>query len=483
MSDYAASYPKLGLFINGEWEAGEGRGMDVVNPSDETVLGRVPFASPAQLERALAAAQKGFLVWRDMGPEARYNILMKAAALLRERAETVARIITLEQGKTIADSRHEVMRGAVILEWDAAQGSRVYGRINPSVPGFRNMVLRQPIGPVAAFTPWNAPIGSPTRKMSGALAAGCSIVIKAAEETPGAACALVQCLADAGVPAGALNLVFGNPGEVSEQLIASPVIRMITFTGSVPIGKHLAQLAAAQMKPAIMELGGHAPIIVCGDVDAAKVGQMSAMAKFRMAGQICVSPTRFIVQDNVYETFVEAFGTATRALKVGDGFAEGVQMGPLANGRRLGAVTEMVDDAVRSGARLIAGGQRVGDKGFFFAPTVLSDVPDSARLMNSEPFGPIAAVVRFKTLDEAIGISNRLSLGLQSYAFTNSAENAARIADRVECGIMSINHFGGPGADMPFGGVKDSGIGREGGNETLDSYLVSKMVSHRTISV
>lgn len=474
-----ANYPRIGLFIDGRWEYERPACAEVLNPSDDQVLATVPKATTEDISAALESSRRGFAVWRDLAPEARSRILLRAANLLRERADRIGTIISLELGKPFADARAEVERTCGLLEWDAGEGMRLYGRIIPSAPGSQNFVLRQPIGPVAAFTPWNAPVGSPTRKVSGALAAGCSVILKAAEETPGAACEFVQCFADAGLPAGVLNLVFGNPSEISRQLIDSPTIRMVTFTGSIPIGKHLTQLAAAQMKPVLMELGGHAPVIVCEDVDASAVGRLAAAAKVRMAGQICISPTRFLVVGKAYEAFVAALGESVSGIRVGDAFAADTQMGPVANARRLTAVTQLVDDAVSDGARLVTGGKRIGTKGCFYAPTVLADVPLEVRAMKEEPFGPLALCTRVRDLDEALQIANSLSVGLAGYAFTNSLANAEKIARLLECGTLSINHFGGPAANMPFGGVKESGIGREGGLESLDSYTITRNVSQK----
>lgn len=479
----STEFPRIGLFIDGQWDHGAEPGTAVRNPSDESLLAHAPLASGAQLDRALDAAARGFLTWRDTTPEARSRMLRDVVALLRERREAIARIITLELGKTLADSRYEVDRTCSIMEWDAAEAVRVYGRLNPAAAGTQQMVLRQPIGPVAAFTPWNAPLGSPSRKISGALAAGCSIIVKAAEETPGTACAFAQCFADVGLPAGVLNLVFGDPAQISERLIASPITRLVTFTGSIPVGRQLATAAAREMKPAIMELGGHAPVIVDDGVDAEQIGHLSAAAKGRMAGQICVSPTRFFVHERVYERFVASMAEAARAIRVGDGFAEGVQMGPLANARRLAAVRALVDDAAGRGARVVAGGSRIGDKGFFHQLTVLADVPAQAQALSVEPFGPIALCVPVDSIDEAIARANSLPVGLAGYAFTNSLDHAERIGRSVECGILSINHFGGPAADMPFGGVKQSGLGREGGQESLDAYTITRMVSQRAAKV
>lgn len=479
----ATGYPRIGLHIAGEWIYDRPSCADVRNPSTEEVLGPVPCAGDEDLARALEAAAKGFALWRDTPPQQRASMLQRAAILMRERAEHIGRIITLEQGKPFADGKTEVERASSFLEWDAAQSLRACGSFLPSQPHWQRLVIKQPIGPVAAFTPWNVPISSPSRKISGALAAGCSVILKAAEETPGTACALVQCFIDAGVPPGVVNLVFGEPARISATLIASPVVRMVTLTGSVSVGKHLAQLAGAAMKPSLMELGGHAPVLVGEDVNASQVGRLAAAAKFRMAGQVCASPTRFIVHRKVYEEFVSAFAGAAAEFRVGDGFAPGAQMGPVVNGRRLDAIAALVDDARSRGARVVAGGRRIGTRGYFYAPTVVADLPLDAKAMCVEPFGPLALCVPVDDLSQALALANSLPLGLAGYAFTNSLTDAERITRELECGVLSINHFGAPGADAPFGGVKDSGIGREGGAESLEAYLVSKTVLQSTATV
>ena len=476
-------YPRIGLHIDGEWIYDRAVCHAVENPSDESVLGPVPRATREDLERALSAAHRAFGIWRDTAPDERAALLLRVADLLRERVDAIASIITLEQGKPIADARAEVERAHTFLEWDAAQLLRAYGTIAPSEPDMLRMVVRQPIGPVAAFTPWNVPISSPSRKISGALAAGCSIVIKAAEETPGAACAFVQCFIEAGLPFGVLNLVFGDPAEISSILIASPAIRMITLTGSVQVGMQLSQLAGAAMKPVLMELGGHAPVLVCDDVDAARIARIAVAAKMRMAGQICASPSRFIVHEGVYADFVAAFAKAADEIRVGDGFEPNVQMGPVINARRLAAMESLVADAATAGARIAAGGHRVGERGHFYAPTVLADVPRHAKAMSTEPFGPLGVCVPMKNVSDGLTIANSLSIGLAAYAFTNSMHDAERFRRELECGALSINHFGVPGVDMPFGGVKDSGIGREGGAGSLDAYMVSKTVLQKTARV
>ncbi|MBV8918875.1 NAD-dependent succinate-semialdehyde dehydrogenase [Bradyrhizobium sp.] len=472
-----ANYPDIEMYIDGHWKAASGQ--PVINPADESVLGTVPTASIADLDDALAAAENGFAVWRNTSPAKRAQVILKAAALIRERVNEMAVAMTLEQGKPIEQARLEILRGCDIIEWDASEGVRLYGRVIPSEPGMRHTVLRQPIGPVAAFSPWNFPMSSPARKVAGALSSGCSIILKASEETPAGAVQLVRAFHDAGLPAGVLNLVFGNPAEISEYLIPQSRIKLITFTGSIPVGKHLAEMAGRYMKPAIMELGGHAPVIVCDDVDPAATAGTSVIGKSRNAGQVCVAPTRFFVQESIYEHFAQSFAEKAKQLKVGNGLDPSIQMGPLANARGIDAMETLVADAKAKGARVLAGGHRIGNRGYFFPLTVLADLPDDARAMNEEPFGPLALVNPVKTLDEAIEKANCLPYGLAGYAFTRSAGNADRLADGLEVGNLSINHFVASVAETPFGGVKDSGYGREGGTEGLQCYTVAKNVSHK----
>ncbi|MGE4220022.1 MAG: NAD-dependent succinate-semialdehyde dehydrogenase [Alphaproteobacteria bacterium] len=471
------SYPALQLYIGGAWKSAEG--TPVLNPADESVLGTVPHATRADLDAALDAAGEGFRVWRRTSPARRAEIILAAARLLRDRVDAIAEAVTLEQGKPLAQARQEVLRGCEIIEWDANEGRRLYGRIIPDGPGMRHSVLRQPIGIVAGFSPWNFPMSSPARKVAGALSAGCAIVLKASEETPAGAVHLVRAFHDAGLPPGVLNLVFGVPGEISDHLIPRPEVRLVTFTGSIPVGKHLAAMAAGHMKPAIMELGGHAPVIVCADADPKAAGTLSAVAKARNAGQICVSPTRFYVDESIFRPFAEAFAARAGAVAVGDGRDPANQMGPVANIRRLEAMEALVADAVGKGARLRAGGSRLGNQGYHFPLTVLTEVPDDARAMTEEPFGPLALINPVRGLDEAIERANALPYGLAGYAFTQSAPAADRLAEEVEVGNLSINHFVASSAETPFGGVKESGYGREGGSEGLECYSAVKNVSHR----
>ena len=473
------AYPDTRLLIANEWvDAASGKTQSVVNPATGAPIGNVAFAGTADLDRALAAAQSGFNTWRKVSAHERSALMRKAAALLRERADAIARLLTQEQGKPLAEARGEVLAGADIVDWFADEGRRVYGRIVPARhPAVQQTVLKEPVGPVAAFTPWNFPINQIVRKLGAALASGCSFLVKAPEETPASPAALLACFVDAGLPPGAVGLVFGNPAEISAYLIPHPVIRKVTFTGSTPVGKELAALAGRHMKRVTMELGGHAPVIVCDDADVALAAKATGAAKFRNAGQVCISPTRFLVHKSLVRDFEQALVAQAQRLKLGDGLADGTTLGPLANTRRLGAMAKVVDDARAKGATVALGGERVGSSGNFFAPTVLTDVPLDADVFNNEPFGPVAAIRAFDTLDDAIAEANRLPFGLAGYAFTRSIKNAHQLANQLELGMLWINQPAAPSAEMPFGGVKDSGYGSEGGPEAMDGYLVTKAVS------
>ncbi|MBI5276128.1 MAG: NAD-dependent succinate-semialdehyde dehydrogenase [Burkholderiales bacterium] len=474
------TYRNTQLFIDGQWQdAADGRTLAVHNPATGAEIGRVAHAGKPDLDKALAAAQKGFETWRDMVPAERAKIMRKAATLLRERAAEIAPLLTQEQGKPLVEAKGEVMAAGDITDWFADEGMRVYGRIVPSRTSvqMRQMVINDPVGPVAAFTPWNFPINQVVRKVAPALAAGCSVLVKAPEETPAAPAAFVQAFADAGIPQGVLQLVYGNPGEISGYLIPHPVIRKITFTGSTPVGKQLAAMAGQYMKRVTMELGGHAPVIVAEDADIALAVKCAGAAKFRNAGQVCISPTRFLVHESIADEFAAAFTAQTQKLKVGDGLAEGTTMGPLANPRRVTAMAEVTKDAVDRGAKVLAGGARIGDTGNFWQPTVLANVPLEAKVFNDEPFGPIAAIRSFSSLEAAIAEANRLPYGLASYGFTRSLKNADLMTRRIEAGMLWINMPAMPSAEMPFGGVKDSGYGSEGGPEAVLAYCNPRSVA------
>jgi succinate-semialdehyde dehydrogenase/glutarate-semialdehyde dehydrogenase len=466
----------LSLFINGGWKIGEGRdSFPVVDPASGETLGEVPLANAADLDEALSAAEKAFPLWRATPAEARAAILHKGAALIRERSDAIARLLTLEQGKPIAEARAEVAGAAQMFDWCAEEATRIYGRTLVRPTGQRAMVTRQPVGPVAVFTPWNFPVYLLAKKLSAALATGCSVIAKPPEETPGCTGALVRCLIDAGLPEGVLQLVHGVPDTVSRHLIGSPVIRKVSFTGSVPVGRHLMRLAADGLKRVTMELGGHAPVLVFEDCDLDKTLDLVVPQKFRNAGQVCVSPTRFYVQESIYDRFIEGFAARTQRVTTGHGLDADSKMGPLANIRRPGAIEALIDDAAAKGARVMAGGKR-GNAGFFFQPTLLADVPDNADIMNNEPFGPVAVAAPFADLDDAIAKANRLPFGLAAFAFTEGLRTANLLGDAIEAGMVGINTFAISSADAPFGGVKDSGFGSEGGTEGMDSYLVTKAI-------
>ncbi|MEC5406502.1 NAD-dependent succinate-semialdehyde dehydrogenase [Paraburkholderia sp. MPAMCS5] len=472
-------YQNTRLYINGEWcDAQSGATLDVVNPATGDKIGTVARAGIVDLERAVAAAQAGFSAWRKISAFDRATLMRKAAALVRERADTIAALMTLEQGKPLAEARTEVNSAADTIEWFADEGRRVYGRIVPP----RNLnaqqtVVKEPVGPVAAFTPWNFPVNQVVRKLSAALTTGCSFIVKAPEETPASPAELIRAFADAGVPNGVLGLVFGDPPEISRFLIEHPAIRKVTFTGSTAIGKQLAALAGQHMKRATMELGGHAPVIVAADADIELAVKASGAAKFRNAGQVCISPTRFLVHNSVIDEFSQALVKHAENLSVGNGLAQGTTLGPLANARRVTAMTNVIEDARKSGATVATGGERIGTAGNFFAPTILTNVPLHADVFNNEPFGPVAAIRGFDSLEDAIAEANRLPYGLAGYAFTRSFKNVHLLTNALEVGMLWINQPATPWPEMPFGGVKDSGYGSEGGPEALEPYLVTKAVA------
>jgi len=479
----APTYPGLRLLVDGRWLAGGGRVTEtVLNPASGKPLGELPHAKPEDLDAALDAAAGAWDAWRELAPDRRGRILRDAARLLRERSDYVARIATLESGKPLVQARIEVEMSAAIFDWYAEEGRRAYGRVLPRrASGTRMTVVKDPVGPVAAFAPWNFPLGNPARKLGAPLAAGCPCILKPAEETPASAMNVAQALLDAGLPEGVIAIVFGVPDAVSRHLLASPVIRKISFTGSIPVGKHLVKLAADGMKRTTMELGGHAPVIVCDDVDVGKVLDLAVAAKYRGAGQVCVSPTRFLVHESLYDNFVQGFTARAEALVVGDGLDEQTQMGPLIHERRLEDIARLVDEAVADGAVLTTGGRRVGESGYYYAPTVLQDVPLTARIMNEEPFGPVALINRYSKLEEAIAEANRLPYGLAAFGFSTSARATCRLAEALEAGMVGINTFAISVPESPFGGIKESGHGFEEGIEGLDACLVTRFISEDSL--
>lgn len=472
-------YPTLNLYIDGQFIHGGGRReQEVFNPATNQVIAKLPHATREDLDKALSSAQRAFESWRKSSPMERSKILRKVAELARERANDIGRNIVRDQGKPLAEAVGEVNACSEHAEWCAEECRRIYGRIiTPRNDAVRQLVLREPIGVCAAFSPWNFPFNQAIRKIAAALGAGCTIIIKGPEDSPSAVVALAQLFHDAGLPPGCLNVVWGVPSEVSDHLIRSPIVRKISFTGSVAVGKQLAGLAGSLMKRCTMELGGHAPVIVCDDADIDAAADMLAPFKFRNAGQVCISPTRFYVQEGAYDKFVARFLAKVEKVKVGDGLAADTRMGPLAQKRRVTAIAGFIADAHQRGATILTGGQALPGEGNFFAPTVIADLPDDSRLMTEEPFGPVAGMVRFKTIDEVLKRANSLPFGLASYVFTTSTRNAHQLSNGIEAGMVSINHFGMAVAETPFGGIKDSGYGSEGGSETFDGYLNTKFVT------
>ncbi len=472
------AYETIELLINGEWRKGDGGGQDIINPADESVIGWCPHASAEELDMALAAADEGFKVWKNMTALARQKIMAKAADLMDERVDYIAECLTREEGKPHGESKIEIGFVSDLTRWYGEEGKRSYGRlIPPRIPGARQMVVKEPIGPVAAFVAWNFPATNVIRKISGALGAGCSIVIKPSEETPATAVCLAKCFQDAGLPPGVINMVFGVPDTVSRHILASPIIKKLSFTGSVPVGKHLQKLAADNMIRCTMELGGHSPVVVFDDADLDKAMDMVAGFKFRNAGQVCISPTRFYIQENVYDKFVDGFTERAKALKIGNGMDDGVFMGPLVADRRLAVMDDFVQDAKAAGAEIVTGGERMGNQGYFYAPTVMKDVPDAAKIMTEEPFGPLAPMQSFKSTDEVLDKANSLPFGLASYVFTTDANKAKTMEHGINAGMVGVNHPMVSMPETPFGGVNESGYGSEGGIEGLEAYQRTKFMT------
>jgi succinate-semialdehyde dehydrogenase/glutarate-semialdehyde dehydrogenase len=473
------AYDNVLLLIDGEWrEASAGERMPVIDPATEKQIGWVSLARVADLDAALAAAVRGFSAWHQTAPLARAKVLADAGRLLRERVDRISELLSQEQGKPLVEARGELDRVAEMCDWMSGETQRIYGRIIPArTANVTQTVVKEPVGIVAAFTPWNFPVNQIVRKVASALAAGCSIIVKGAEETPASCAELVRAFVDAGAPPGSVNLVFGIPAEISAYLVPHPMVRKISFTGSTAVGKQLASLAGQHMKLTTMELGGHAPALVFADTDVDSAAKVLAAAKFRNAGQICISPTRFLVQRTVFDKFADVFVEAAKAIKVGSGQDPSTQMGPLANPRRVEAMQRLTADAIARGAKLRLGGRRMQREGYFFEPTVFTDVPLDAALMNEEPFGPVAMINPFDDIESAIAEANRLPVGLAAYAFTGSAATAKIVANKVESGMMSINHIGFGLPETPFGGMKDSGHGFEGGSEAIEAYLQTRFVT------
>ncbi len=474
---------KIEMLINGRWRSGsEGGSQPLINPATEEVLATVPHASEADLEEAVESSDKGFRTWRNFTPLERQKVMETAATLMEARIDEIAKNLTLEMGKPLLESKIEMNFVIDVTRWYGEEGKRAYGRlIPPRVPNVRQMVIKEPVGPACAFVAWNFPGTNVIRKVAGALAAGCSILIKPSEETPGTAVAITRCFQEAGLPDGVINLVFGIPDNVSRKVLGSWIPRKMSFTGSIAVGKHLQKLAADTMKRCTMELGGHSPVIIFDDADLESALDVTIGAKFRNAGQVCISPTRFYVQEKAYKTFVDGFTERVRSIKVGNGIEDGIQMGPLIDARRLPIMEDFVSDAKNRGARITTGGERIGNQGYFFAPTVLSDVPADAKIMNEEPFGPVAPMASFSTFEQVVESANSLPFGLASYVFTSNGATATKIGEELDSGLVGINHPMVSTPETPFGGVRESGYGSEGGIEGLDAFMRTKFVTEKGV--
>lgn len=479
----STSYSNTNLYIDGRWQpAASGDTIDVINPANEEVIGTVARAGTSDLDEALSAADKAFKIWKNTSAFDRYKILRKAADLLRKRADVIAQIMTIEQGKPLAESKGETLVGADRIDWMAEEGRRTYGRVIPArADGIFQFTVKEPVGPVAAFTPWNFPLNQILQKVPAAIAAGCSIIVKGPEEAPACCAELAKVFEEAGLPAGVFNLVYGVPSEISDYLIPHPIIKKVTFTGSTAVGKLLAAKAGEHMKLVTMELGGHSPAIVFEDADLDVALNVLSSNKYRNAGQVCISPTRFLVHESVYDKFVDGFKEASESLIVGDGLLPETKMGPLAHDRRLEAIDDFVKDAVKRGGKIETGGERKGNKGYFYEPTVLTNVPLDAKIMNEEPFGPVAPITRFKSFDDVVEEANRLPYGLAAYAYTNSNKTAEAIGSALSSGMVSINHHGLAMPETPFGGIGESGYGKEGGVEGIEAYLQTKFITQASL--
>jgi acyl-CoA reductase-like NAD-dependent aldehyde dehydrogenase len=477
--------PELTLLVGGDWRGTAGREtVAVFNPATNEEIGRLPVASEQDIDDAIAAADQAFRGWSAKSAWERAAVLQRAAALVEERRDRLAGILTLENGKPLADSQGELDRVIEGIIYCAEECKRAYGRVlPPRAHLLMQASVRRPVGPVAAFAPWNFPAFLAARKVAAALAAGCTVVLKPAEETPAICVELARVFVDAGVPNGALNVLFGVPAQISQKLIASSVIRKISFTGSVPVGKLLAAQAGQYLKPATMELGGHAPVLVFDDVDVEKVARACVGFKFRNAGQVCLSPSRFYVQEKLADAFIETFTRITESLKVGDGLEPGVQMGPLNNKRRLAAARQFVEHAHGCGASVRTGGSSPSRAGNFFLPTVLTGLNEDASILTEEPFCPVAPIMTFSTMEDGLAKANAVDFGLAAYAFTNHMERAAEFSERIEAGWVGINSFVPSLADAPIGGIKDSGLGYEGGPEGLDAYQHLKFISQSNVQL
>ena len=473
-------YEQYGLYIDGSWRpASDGGVKEVYDPATEDVIGTIPAATTADLDAAVAAAERGLKVWRATNPWERGATIRKVADLIRQRVDAIAELMSAETGKPVAEATAETNAAADQFEWYSEETKRIYGQtIEGRTPDVRLTVRYQPVGVVAAFSAWNFPALLPSRKIAAALGAGCAIVIKPAGEAPGSCMALIQACHDAGIPAGVVNFVTGDSSLIAPHLIKAEAVRKVSLTGSVSVGQQILHLAADGVKKVTMELGGHGPVLVFGDADAEAAARTCAATKFRNCGQVCISPSRFYVHESVYDVFASTFAEVAKGLTVGRGLDNGVQMGPMANARGLATDKDMIADAQSRGADLLAGGGTPTglEKGYFLEPTVLGHVPDDAKIMVEEPFAPVAPITTFKDLDEVLDRANSLPFGLAGYVFTSSLATAHIASEALECGMVGVNEMLLATAEAPFGGIKESGMGREGGSLGIMDYLEPKYI-------
>jgi succinate-semialdehyde dehydrogenase/glutarate-semialdehyde dehydrogenase len=471
------------MYIDGKWcDAQNGQTLAVINPATEETVSEVAYGGRADAARAVEAAARAMPAWMKLTPYDRAKVLKKTAELMRERADAISRTLTMEQGKPLAEAKAEVLHSADTFEWFAEEGKRAYGQVIPnSLPGKRHMTIKHPVGVVAAISPWNFPITLQARKIAPALAAGCTIVSRPASQTPLCLIQVFECLAEAGCPAGVANLVIGPAQEMADEFLENQAVRKISFTGSTEVGKRLMHAAADQLKRLSLELGGHAPFIVFPDADPEVGAKIAVTGKFRNNGQVCIAPSRFYVHEKVSKKFTEATVAAAKALKMGNGLDAGVEVGPMFEKKALASTQSLVDDARQRGANILTGGKKSDrfDKGYFFEPTVLGSVPMAAKMMTEEPFAPVMPLIDFNNLDEVIRAANNTRYGLAAYVFTNDLTTAWKMAEGIEAGIIGINDPVPATPQCPFGGMKESGLGRELAHEGLEAYLETKYVSFK----
>ena len=468
-------YSKFGQFIDGKWlQSTKKETYDVINPATEEVIGKASKASSADVEKALKSAEKGFEVWRKFTPWDRATIIRKIADLIRKKNNELAKWMTLETGKPLFEGLAEASGSADIFEWNAEETKRIYGQtVQSRFQNTRVIINYEPVGVVAALSPWNFPLILAARKISTALAAGCSVICKPDVITPGTVMELVDIINQCGVPPGVVNLLSGDPASIASQLIASDIVKKISLTGSTRVGKIILKQAAEKVQRVTMELSGHAPFIVHEDANIEKAIDMAMAAKYRNNGQVCISPSRFYIHESKKEQFTKTFVDKTLSLKIGNGMDKDVQLGPITTKKRLEEIEKLVETTKKEGAKILCGGKRPSgfNKGYFYEPTVFDNVKDNFKIMTEEPFGPLTPILTFKNFDEVIKKANNQAAGLAGYVCTNSIELASKTSEALETGMVAVNTPFISNAETPFGGVKQSGYGREGGSMGIKDYL------------